>query len=110
MDDTDELKYVPNPKHADPTQRGRKGSPCPKDLSKTREDLLKSSKRVGKKRYNTCDNRVFCAQYDNAGGWHGYPIDIHEAPPKLVKEWISEGKLDKQKARKQEKRYRRNRK
>ena len=78
--------YEGNPKHKAPWQPGRKGAPCPQDVSLRRaEDLLGSSLELGRKRYAVDKRRAFCAQqHDIANNrWHGYPVGWKEVPSKV---------------------------
>jgi filamentous hemagglutinin len=83
-----DLHYVPNPKHDEPWQRGRRGSLCPKEISrKQAQKLLDDSELAGGKRYAVHEGRPYWAQDDGAGGWHGYPIGWKEVPSKLRTRW-----------------------
>ena len=85
----DELRYVPNPKHKEPWQRGRRGSLCPPDVSlEQAQALLERSVPDGEKRYAVHEGRAFCAQVDRQGAWHGYPEGWRYVPPKLRRDWV----------------------
>ena len=84
------LRYVPNPKHKEPWQRGRKGSPCPREINQEQaQQLLNESVLVDQKRYAVHEGRPYCAQDDSIGGWHGYPIGWKEVPAKLRTTWVN---------------------
>src|SRR4051812_4103726 len=82
------LRYVPNPKHEEPWQRGRRGSLCPREIGRDlAQRLLDGSELLGEKRYAVREGRAYCAQQDGAGGWHGYPVGWKEVPSKLRTRW-----------------------
>jgi len=85
---------VPNAKHKEPWQRGRRGSICPREIGRDlSQRLLEGSELVGAKRYTVHDGRAYCAQQDGAGGWHGYPVGWKEVPAKLRTKWEKKDKL-----------------
>ncbi|MBF8273501.1 MAG: filamentous hemagglutinin family outer rane protein [Magnetococcales bacterium] len=90
-----DLKYVPNPKHKEPWQKGRKGALCPKwSHSLAQELLLGSESHPGetkKSRYATHNGLAFKAYPDHRGGWHGYPVGWDEVPVKISNKWLREG-------------------
>ena len=82
------VRYVPNPKHKEPWQRGRRGSICPREISQEQaQQLLDDSMLVDEKRFAVHEGRPFCAQDDGAGGWHGDPVGWKEVPSKLRTRW-----------------------
>jgi hypothetical protein len=82
------LRYVPNPKHKEPWQRGRRGSVCPETISEEEaQQLLAGSELIGQKRYAVHEGRAYCAQDDGIGGWHGYPVGWKEVPSRLRTRW-----------------------
>jgi hypothetical protein len=88
------VRYVSNPKHKEPWQRGRRGSICPREISPEQaQQLLNESVLVDQKRYAVREGRPFCAQDDGAGGWHGYPIGWKEVPSKLRTRWEKKEKI-----------------
>ena len=90
------LVYVPNPKHREPWQRGRRGSLCPKEISPAQaQQLLDQSVPDGEKRYAVHEGRPYCGQSDGAGGWHGYPVGWKEVPSKLRTRWQNEQRVRK---------------
>ena len=90
-----ELVYESNPKHRDPWQIGKKGSLCDTAVrSKTRE-LLESSVLYDGKRYAIHEGKAYCAQEHQPSRWHGYPVGWVEVPPKLVRQWIKDGRITK---------------
>jgi filamentous hemagglutinin len=83
-------QYVPSPKHAP----GGWGTPM--DLSDTKaQEVLNNSMQGGKQRYGITDGKLYEFQPDNVGGWHGYPIPGTEAPPKILREFLSRGDISK---------------
>ncbi|MDB6375134.1 hypothetical protein [Photorhabdus bodei] len=54
--------------------------------------ILNNSIQGGKQRYGIADGKLYEFQPDNAGGWHGYPIPGNEAPPKVLREFLSRGR------------------
>ncbi len=86
------LVYEPNPKHKPLPSPGRHGSICPPHANGPA--LLRSSQLVGKKRYATDGESVYCAQEHEQGKWHGYPVDWDEVPPALIFRWVAEGKVE----------------
>lgn len=88
--------YEGNPKHKEPWQPGRKGSLCPRDITRERANsLLQSSIVVGNKRYGADGGRAFCAQEHNAtkGRWHGYPVGWREVSATVRQQLIKSGAL-----------------
>jgi len=92
------MEYEGNPKHKEPWQRGRQGSPCPQDVDPNA--LLDESEQAGDKRYATDGERVFCAQEHGSDLWHGYPVGWREIPESLRRQWLSEGKVKRASIRK----------
>ncbi|MGP2516927.1 hemagglutinin repeat-containing protein [Yersinia sp. 2545 StPb PI] len=87
---SDSSKYVPSPKHA----AGGWGTPM--DLSDAKaQEVLNNSILGGKQKYGISDSKVYEFQPDNAGGWHGYPIPGTEAPPKILREFLARGDINK---------------
>ncbi|MCC8376656.1 hypothetical protein LGZ98_23200 [Photorhabdus kayaii] len=87
---SDSNEYVPSPKHAP----GGWGTPMDLTNSKAQE-VLNNSIQGGKQRYGIADGKLYEFQPDNAGGWHGYPIPGNEAPPKVLREFLSRGDISK---------------
>ncbi|WP_250150996.1 hemagglutinin repeat-containing protein, partial [Photorhabdus akhurstii] len=87
---SDSNEYVPSPKHA----LGGWGTPMDLTNSKAQE-VLNNSIQGGKQRYGIADGKLYEFQPDNAGGWHGYPIPGNEAPPKVLREFLSRGDISK---------------
>ncbi|MGE1562747.1 hypothetical protein [Pantoea septica] len=88
--ESNESKYVPSPKHAP----GGWGTPM--DLSDVKaQEVLNNSIQGGKQRYGISDGKVYEFQPDNVGGWHGYPIPGTEAPPKVLREFLNRGDVNK---------------
>ncbi|EKN3726853.1 TPA: hypothetical protein ACPZRY_004597 [Yersinia enterocolitica] len=57
--------------------------------------LAPSGPLGGKQQYGISDGKVYEFQPDNAGGWHGYPIPGTEAPPKILREFLARGDINK---------------
>ena len=85
------MRYEPNPKHREPWQRGRRGSPCPRLEPETVRSLLEESEPEGKKRFACHEGRPYCAQEHVPGCWHGYPVGWKEVPTSLTRKWCKEG-------------------
>ena len=88
-----ELRYVPNSKHSDPWQPGRRGSLCPREVRPLANDLLNGSEVDGYKRYALHAGKAYCAQEHRPGLWHGYPVGWVEVPERLRRKWRAEGKV-----------------
>ncbi len=87
---SEDSKYVPSPKHAP----GGWGTPM--DLSDSKaQEVLNNSIQGGKQRYGISDGKIYEFQPDNVGGWHGYPVPGTEAPPKVLREFLSRGDVSK---------------
>ena len=87
--------YEPNDKHKKPWQRGRRGSLCPPDISPDdAERMLASSIRSNRKRFATDGVRAYCAQEHSEGRWHGYPVGWEEVPPRVRRELVEHGSVD----------------
>ncbi|MES4611339.1 MAG: filamentous hemagglutinin [Ewingella sp.] len=83
-------KYVPSPKHA----AGGWGTPM--DLSDSKaQEVLNNSIQGGKQKYGISDGKIYEFQPDNVGGWHGYPVPGTEAPPKVLREFLTRGDISK---------------
>jgi hypothetical protein len=87
--------YECSDKHKHPWQRGRKGSLCPRTISKEPQSLLNESINMEGKRYATCDGQCFCAQEHRQDFWHGYPIGWQEVPESQWRRWLKDGKITK---------------
>lgn len=90
-------RYVGNPKHKEPWQRGRKGSLCPREITRERaQALLDESICLDGVRYALCDGVAFIGRSDAAGRiWHGYPVGWMEVPQSIWMGWLKEGRLKK---------------
>ncbi|HEY8547336.1 MAG TPA: hypothetical protein VIL36_19880 [Acidimicrobiales bacterium] len=99
------MEYEANPKHKRPSP-GKHGSICPRGVDAQR--LLDDSILDGRKRYATDGLEAFCAQCHDrdADLWHGYPIGWNEVPPRIVKEWLEKGRVDRRTVRRQRRRNR----
>ena len=82
-----QVRYESNPKHAEPWQRGKKGSLCNEDMRSLAQQLLDTSELVGDKRYACHEGKAYCAQEHRSDCWHGYPVGWKEVPPTLVLKW-----------------------
>lgn len=85
------MRYESNPKHKEPWQRGRRGSPCPKLAPGTVQGLLEKSELHGNKRLACHEGWAYCAQEHEPGRWHGYPVGWKEVPAQLRNKWRREG-------------------
>ena len=85
------MRYEPNPKHKEPWQRGRRGSPCPAFEREMVVKLLRGSVVEGGKRYACHEGRAYCAREHAEGRWHGYPVGWKEVPTSLSRKWREEG-------------------
>jgi RHS repeat-associated protein len=75
------LKYLPTLKHIIGWKNATK-----MDLNdETASIILNQSYLVGKQRYAYYNEKLYEFQYDNAGGWHGYPIPGTQAPSAVLK-------------------------
>jgi hypothetical protein len=88
-----QLIYESNPKHSDPWQIGKKGSPCEREIRPLAARLLRESVLWQGKRYAVHDGRAYCAQEHLPNRWHGYPVGWVDVPAKLVREWVRDGRL-----------------
>lgn len=83
-------KYVPSHKHA----AGGWGTPM--DLSDSKaQEVLNNSIQGGEQKYGVSDGKIYEFQPDNVGGWHGYPVPGTEAPPKVLREILARGDINK---------------
>ena len=57
------------------------------------QQVLDKSLLVGKQRYGYSGGKVYEFKFDNASGWHGYPIPGNEAPADAIKFIKEEYKL-----------------
>ena len=57
-----ELIYESNPKHSEPWQIGKKGSPCEREIRPLAARLLRESVLWQGKRYAVHDGRAYCAR------------------------------------------------
>lgn len=81
-----EQRYVPSPKH----EPGGWGTTM--NLSdEVAESVLKESQQIGRQRYGFREGKIYEFQFDNAGGWHGYPIPGNEAPVSYLRSLKNEG-------------------
>lgn len=88
-----DLIYESNPKHSEPWQVGKKGSLCDAEIRPLALELLQGSVLWEDKRYAVHEGRAYCAQQHLPDRWHGFPVGWVEVPPKLVRDWIKEGRL-----------------
>ena len=89
-----QLRYESNPKHSDRSQRGRRGSLCPKSITPdVAKRLLADSTAVGQKRYAVHEGKAYRAQEHHPDVWHGYPVGWAYVPEKLRREWKGERRL-----------------
>lgn len=89
------LIYRPSPKHKRVPSRGVKGTICPHDVDPI--GLLRSSYALVPKpdqRWATVKGCAFCARSDNAGAWHGYPVQLSHVPAQIWRLWLEEGKIN----------------
>lgn len=98
------LIYEPNPKHKPVPSPGRHGSTCPPGADGAA--LLADSDPAGSKRYATDGAEAYCAHQHSPGRWHGFPVDWHEVPPRLVAGWVAAGKVERQAIRRARRRRR----
>jgi hypothetical protein len=89
----EELAYESNPKHSEPWQVGRRGSICEAEVRPLAQDLLLASVAWKAKRYAVHDGKACCGQEHSPDRWHGYPVGWVEVPPKVVRQWIRDGRL-----------------
>ena len=88
------MRYEGNPKHREPWQRGRRGTPCPDDIDRTiAQQLLTDSELEGSKRYAVYEGRAYCAQQHGAEVRHGYPIGWVDVPENLRRRWLRERRV-----------------
>lgn len=84
--------YVPNEKHKRVPSIGVKGTFCPDVDARL---LLAGSYRLAS-RLTRCwavsDGCAFEGKYDNAGGWHGYPVRYRLVPVSIWRLWVVDGK------------------
>lgn len=81
---------MPSPKHA----LGGWGTPM--DLSDSQaQNVLNNSIQGGKQKYGLSGGKLYEFQPDNVGGWHGYPVQGTEVPPKVSREFLSRGDISK---------------
>ncbi|MDJ0618855.1 MAG: hypothetical protein QNJ63_19290 [Calothrix sp. MO_192.B10] len=74
-------RYVPSPKHA----KGGWGTFM--DLSdEIAQEVLDRGIVNGRQIYGYYDEKFYEFQSDNAGGFHGYPVDQNEVPPKIIED------------------------
>jgi len=86
------LVYVPNEKHKRVPSIGVKGTFCPPvDAQRL---LDESSRLVSRpnRRWAVLDGAAFEGKYDNAGGWHGYPVRYRTVPVPIWHLWVLDGK------------------
>lgn len=88
-----QVQYESNPKHAEPWQRGGKGSLCTRDIKPLAQWFLEESVLVGDKRYAFHEGKAYCAQEHRPEHWHGYPVGWKEVPAPLVQQWIKAGRI-----------------
>lgn len=75
-------QYVPSPKH----QIGGWGTlmELEDDVAQT---VLDQGIQSGKQVYGHHEGRFYVFQPDNAGGYHGYPIDRNDVPATVLRQW-----------------------
>lgn len=95
--EVESLRYEPNPKHKPIPAPGRHGSICPRGVDGPL--LLAGSSLFGSKRFATDGQDAYCAQQHTQGGWHGYPVDWEEVPPRLVSQWVAAEKVSRKSIR-----------
>ena len=85
------LKYVPTPKY-DPVYGFGTKMDLPDNVAQA---ALTTSISSGNQRYAFVNGKVYKFQYDEAGGWHGYPRDISDprdnVPASVAREWKRQG-------------------
>jgi hypothetical protein len=98
-------RYIPNPKHKEPWQRGRKGALCG---NADGPDLFASATPDPSnphRRWATDGQRFYAAQsarHLDANGdmlWHGYPVGHLEVPAAVMAGWVKEGIVSRRAAR-----------
>ncbi|MBF0164689.1 MAG: hypothetical protein HQM01_09365 [Magnetococcales bacterium] len=98
------LRYIPNPKHKEPWQRGKKGSLCPSWSHDKAESMLSASiphpQSNKKARFATSNGMAFAAYPDSQGGWHGFPIGWNEVPDTIRNIWLREKRVSRNEIRK----------
>ena len=95
------MRYEGNPKHKQPWQRGRSGSPCPETVGlETARRLLSDSEESDGKRYAVHEGRAYCAQEHGADVWHGYPVGWRKVPENLRRIWLEQGRMRKRDVKK----------
>ncbi len=79
-------RYVPSPKHAPG------GSGTLMDITdEEAQNLLDNGIASGKQIYNYYRGKYYKFQPDNAGGFHGYPVDSREVPADVLKRLPEDG-------------------
>ena len=72
-------RYVPSRKHEWPKAWG-----TPMDLKpEIAQEVLEQGTQLGGKIYGSRGDQWYVFRSDNAGGYHGYPVDDREVPPTL---------------------------
>ncbi len=98
-------RYVPNPKHKEPWQRGRRGALCgeadgPGLFAGAVEDPENPNRR-----WATDGVRFYVAQSprhpDVTGDvhWHGYPVGALSVPTSVMRSWVAETKVSRRASR-----------
>ncbi len=88
-------KYSPTSKH----QKGGWGTEMDLD-DITAQHVLDNSTVLGKQSYGYHNGKIYEFQYDNVGGWHGYPIPSIQlisksGGTKILRQWLKDGILSK---------------
>jgi RHS repeat-associated protein len=81
----EDLNYRPSDKH----KKGGHGTEMDLDDATAELVLKKSILGSSKARYGWYNGKLYEFRYDNAGGWHGYPIKGLEAPTRVLREMLS---------------------
>jgi hypothetical protein len=89
------VKYESNPKHREPWHHGRSGTLCPRWSWEQAQAILDASVLAdnGQGRYGVLDGMAFEGREHRPDLWHGHPVAWNEVPPKIVGQWLREGRV-----------------
>lgn len=88
--------YVPNPKHKEPWQRGRRGALCGEADGPALFSAAVAEPGKPNRRWATDGTRFFAAQssrHRDAKGdlqWHGYPVEAMDVPTVIMRAWVAQ--------------------
>lgn len=99
------MTYEGSAKHKEPWQPGRRGTLCPRDISKDlAQNLLNTSlpdpNPGSSKRYAVLEGRAFCGNRTVDDVYHGWPVGFQEVPPPVWRRWIAQGLVDRREVHK----------